>query len=118
MPRILVVDDEPAIVEGLEAFLSRIGYRVRTAYDAPTALQAVRAERPDVVLLDLRMPGGSGLEVLRCIREIDQGLKVILLTGFLDEETRQLALDLGAPLCLSKPMDLRLLERSLEEATR
>ena len=118
MLRVLVVDDEPAIVEGLEAFLTRIGYAVRTACDGTTALQAVQAERPDVVLLDLRMPGTSGLEVLRCIREIDQDLKVILLSGFLDEETRQLALDLGAPLCLPKPMDLRLLERSLAEATR
>ncbi len=118
MLRILIVDDERSIVEGLQAFLTRQGYRVRTAFDGATALQAVRAERPDVVLLDLRMPGTGGLEVLRCIREIDQGLPVILLSAFLDEETRQLALDLGAPVCLPKPMDLRLVQRSLQAVPR
>ncbi len=113
MPKVLVVDDEPAIVEVLQTFLTRNGHTVRTAFDGPTALQSVQADRPDVVLLDLRMPGMSGLEVLRCIREIDQELKVIILSGILDEETRQQVLDLGAHACLPKPVDPRVLERFL-----
>ncbi len=118
MLKVLVVDDESSIVEILQMFLIRSGYAVRTAFDGPTALQLVRAERPDIVFLDLRMPGMSGLEVLRCIREQDQKLNVIILSGYLDEETRQLALDLGAQDCLTKPMDLRALEQCLSKVTR
>ena len=117
MPKVLVVDDEPAIVEVLQTFLSRNGHTVRTAFDGPAALRSVRADRPDVVLLDLRMPGMGGLEVLRCIREIDHELKVIILSGILDEETRQQVLDLGAHACFPKPIDLRVLERFLMGAT-
>jgi DNA-binding response OmpR family regulator len=117
MPKVLVVDDEPAILEVLQTFLIRNGHTVRTVCDGPAAIQSVRADRPDVVLLDLRMPGMSGLEVLRCIREIDHELRVLILSGVLDEETRQQVLDLGAHACLPKPVDPRVLERFLTGAT-
>ncbi len=115
MLRILVVDDEPAIVEVLQTFLVRSGHAVRTAQDGTTALRLVQEERPDLIFLDLRMPGMSGLEVLRCIREKDQDLRVIILSGYLDEETRQMVHDLGARECLTKPMDLRIVEQCLSK---
>ncbi len=117
MASVLVVDDEPSVVEVLQTYLTRSGHTVRTALDGTAALQSVRQERPDAVLLDLRMPGMSGLEVLRCIRETDQELPVIMLSGMLDEETRRQVYELGAHACLLKPVDPQVLERCLVEVT-
>ncbi len=113
MNKVLVVDDEPSIVEVLRFFLTRKGCSVQTASDGSAALRAVRAERPDMIFLDLRMPGMSGLEVLRCIREIDQAIVIVVLSGLVDEEMRKLLLDMGAHSCLAKPVDLPSVERTL-----
>ena len=69
--RILVVDDDRQIVRLLRAYLEKDGYRVLTAEDGTRALQLVRAERPDLVLLDLMMPGRDGWEVTRIMRAIE-----------------------------------------------
>ncbi len=113
MPRVLVVDDEPQVVELLQEFLAAKGYQVLTASDGEEALRKVKEERPHVVLLDVRMPKMNGLEVLRRMREIDHEVGVIMVTGVMEEETGRQALQLGAFDYITKPLDLKYLERSL-----
>lgn len=113
MPRVLVVDDEPQVVELLQEFLAAKGYQVLTASDGEEALQKVKEERPHVVLLDMRMPKMNGLEVLKRVREIDHEVGVIMVTGVMEEETGRQALQLGAFDYITKPLDLKYLERSL-----
>jgi DNA-binding response OmpR family regulator len=117
MPRVLVVDDELEFRSILREFLTLKGYEVLTAAEGPEALQVVKEERPHVVLLDICMPNMNGLEVLRRIREIDQEVRVIMVTGVREAETGRAALKLGACDLLAKPVDLRYLERCLWHLT-
>ncbi len=113
MPRVLVVDDEPYAVELLQECLTAKGYEVLTASDGEEALQKVKEERPHVILLDVRMPRMSGLEVLRRVREIDHEVGVIMVTAVNEEETGNQALQMGAFDYITKPLDFQYLERSL-----
>ena len=99
---VLVVDDEPAMVGAVSALLGRAGHRVVTAYDGNTALRRFSEERPDLVLLDLAMPGLDGVEVCRSIRRISQ-TPIIVLTGEADERAKVEALDTGADDYVVKP---------------
>ncbi len=113
MPRVLVVDDEPDFVELLREFLTAKGYDVSSAQNGEEALRKVKEERPHLILLDVRMPKMNGLEVLRQVREIDHEVGVIMVTAVSDEETGRQALKLGAFDYITKPLDLKYLERSL-----
>lgn len=113
MPRVLVVDDEPDVLELLSEFLAGKGYEVSTALSGPEGLQKLKAERPHAILLDIRMPGMSGMEVLRRIRMTDREVGIIMITAVSEEETGRDALKLGAFDYLVKPLDLAYLERSL-----
>jgi DNA-binding response OmpR family regulator len=113
MARVLVVDDEPDAVELLTEFLTGKGYDVVTASNGEEALQRVKEDRPHLILLDVRMPGMSGLEVLRRVREIDQEVGVIMVTAVNEEETGRTALALGAFDYIVKPLDFAYLEKSL-----
>ncbi len=99
---ILVVDDEPAMVGAVSALVGRAGHRVVTAYDGNAALRRFSEERPDLVLLDLAMPGLDGVEVCRAIRRISQ-TPIIVLTGESDERAKVEALDTGADDYVVKP---------------
>jgi DNA-binding response OmpR family regulator len=99
---ILVVDDEPAMVGAVSALVGRAGHRVVTAYDGNTALRRFSEERPDLVLLDLAMPGLDGVEVCRTIRRTSQ-TPIIVLTGESDERAKVEALDTGADDYVVKP---------------
>ena len=99
---ILVVDDEPAMVGAVSALVGRAGHRVVTAYDGNAALKRFNEERPDLVLLDLAMPGLDGVEVCRAIRRIAQ-TPIIVLTGEADERAKVEALDTGADDYVVKP---------------
>jgi len=103
--RILVVDDEPDITALVAYHLARNGYRVSTAANGQDALRAAREERPDIVVLDLMLPGISGYEVLRELRRRqDTGdVGVILLTARREEADRIKGLSLGADDYLTKP---------------
>lgn len=103
--RILVVDDEPDITALVAYHLARNGYRVSTAANGQDALRAAREERPDIVVLDLMLPGVSGYEVLRELRRRqDTGdVGVILLTARREETDRIKGLSLGADDYLTKP---------------
>jgi two-component system response regulator ResD len=101
---VLVVDDEPTIGEVVSRYLERAGYATRVALDGPGALAAVASERPDLVVLDLMLPGLDGLEVMRRIRENDRSrVAVILLTAKGEESDRVVGLRLGADDYVVKP---------------
>jgi two-component system KDP operon response regulator KdpE len=100
--RILVVDDEPAMVGAVSALVGSAGHQVVTAYDGDTALRRLSEERPDLVLLDLAMPGRDGVEVVRLARETSD-VPIIILTGETDELAKVEALDAGADDYVTKP---------------
>ncbi|HOX46935.1 MAG TPA: response regulator [Myxococcota bacterium] len=107
--RILVVDDDPQVCSMMRQVLAREGFGVLVAADGPSALEVVARERPDLVLLDLVMPGMDGMEVLRTLktRESSDFLPIILLTGQGDMDTRLRGLKLGADDYLTKPASPR-----------
>ncbi len=104
--RILVVDDEPQVVEVLKMYLSREGFRVGIAADGESALQAFAAQSPDLVLLDLMLPKLSGMEVFKRLRA-ERAVPVIMLTARGDELDRVLGLELGADDYIVKPFSPR-----------
>jgi len=104
--KILVVDDEKAICEILEEFLSLFGHSVTSANSGADAIEVVHRARPDVVFLDIRMPGMSGLDVLKEIKALDSSIRVIMISAFGDEETESMARELGADGYIQKPVDL------------
>ena len=106
--KILVVDDNDAFCEVLRDFLASKGFGVAEAYSGEEALAAFRRDRPDVVLLDMRMPGMDGMETLRCLKALDPDVAVTMLTGVFDEEVVSQAEAEGCQY-LTKPIDLSTL---------
>jgi DNA-binding response OmpR family regulator len=101
---VLVVDDEPTIGEVVSAYLRRAGYETRVACDGHAALAAVAARSPDLIVLDLMLPGVDGLEVMRRVRERpDRTSAIILLTAKGEEADRVTGLRLGADDYVVKP---------------
>jgi DNA-binding response OmpR family regulator len=107
MPRILVVDDEPEIVRGLEDNLRFEGYQTSSATDGETALALAAREAPDLIILDLMMPQMSGWDVCRSLRARGIEVPVIMLTARGGEADRVQGLELGADDYISKPFSLR-----------
>jgi DNA-binding response OmpR family regulator len=103
---VLVVDDEQRIVELARDYLEHAGFAVITATDGPSALTAVRVRKPDVLVLDLGLPGMDGLDVARSIRR-DSMLPIIMLTARDDELDRVLGLEIGADDYVTKPFSPR-----------
>ena len=102
---ILVVDDEKDIRDGSQRILSRIGFQVLTASRGDEALDILEREKPSIVFLDLKMPGMDGMEVLERIREIDETILVIIITGFATVETATKAMKQGAYDFIPKPFE-------------
>ncbi|MBV9796876.1 MAG: response regulator transcription factor [Solirubrobacterales bacterium] len=101
---ILVVDDEPTIAEVVARYLERAGYRTRVASDGVQAIEAAASSRPDLVVLDLMLPGVDGLEVMRRLRDHNrERIAVILLTAKGEEADRIIGLRLGADDYVVKP---------------
>lgn len=107
--KVLIVDDEPNIVVSLEFLLKQAGYETAVARDGQAALDAATAFAPDLVLLDVMLPGIDGYEVLGAMRSRPEnnGMKVILLTARGREVDRLKGLDLGADLYFTKPFSTR-----------
>jgi two-component system alkaline phosphatase synthesis response regulator PhoP len=118
-PTILVVDDEPAIRVLVRATLEPAGYRVVDAADGESALRAARTQRPHLVLLDVVLPGMSGLEVCRRLRaeRATADAQILLLTGLEPADRNQAAL-LGAYGCIEKPFSPAGLLAHVAEALR
>ena len=106
MKTVLVVDDEPRIVELARDYLEHAGFGVIVATDGPSALTAVRVRKPDVLVLDLGLPGMDGLDVARTIRR-DSTMPIIMLTARDDELDRILGLEIGADDYVTKPFSPR-----------
>jgi two-component system, OmpR family, alkaline phosphatase synthesis response regulator PhoP len=105
--RILVVDDDREIVRLVRTYLERSHYEVLTAYDGETALHMLRHERPDLMLLDLMLPGRNGLDVTRIVRN-DAGLAampIIMLTARVEDYDKIIGLELGADDYVPKPFN-------------
>ena len=106
---ILVVDDEKDIVELVAYNLEREGYQIAKAYDGHQALRYIRENPPDLVILDLMLPGISGLEICRLIRKKPEteGLPIIMLTAKSDSVDKIMGLEIGADDYLTKPFNVR-----------
>src|SRR5436853_3206388 len=113
LPQILVIDDEMGPRESLRMLL-KPNYQVYTAENVETGLRILREKTPDVVISDIRMPGTSGIDGLRKIREIDPHVAVIMLTGFGALDTAKEALRLGANDYISKPFDAHEMQQVID----
>ncbi|MGD2147310.1 MAG: response regulator transcription factor [Anaerolineae bacterium] len=104
--KVLVVEDEPTLVETLEYNLSRQDYEVLTAMDGREALEVARAERPDVIVLDLMLPGIDGIEVCRILRQ-EMNVPILMLTARDEEVDKIVGLEVGADDYITKPFSMR-----------
>jgi len=116
MTTVLVVDDEESIRHLMRMTLELDGYRVLTAEDGPTALEMFEKEEPEVVLLDVRMPGMDGIEVLRRIKAVNSDTEVIIITGHGDLDMAVACLRKEASNFLTKPVDDEILSLSLKRS--
>lgn len=116
--RILLVEDDSSLAAGLQAALSREGFAVNHVDSGRQALAAVRAEVPDMVVLDLGLPDIDGLQVLANLRETNRGLPVLLLTARDGAEDKVKGLDRGADDYLAKPFDMKELAARLRVIER
>ena len=114
---ILVVDDEQRIVELARDYLEHAGFRVVTANDGRTALEMTRRDRPDLVVLDLGLPGLDGLDVTRELRK-DGSIPIVMVTARDDELDKLLGLELGADDYLTKPFSPRELVARVKAVLR
>ena len=104
--KVLIVDDEPRIVTGVQRYFEQAGFDVLSAYDGPTGLEMALAEDPDLVILDLMLPGMDGLDVCREIRRGSE-VPIIMLTARVEEADTLNGLELGADDYITKPFSPR-----------
>ena len=117
MPKILVIDDEPSIVNLVTAYLKPEGYEIYTAIDGPSGLKAARAFKPDLIILDVMLPGMDGFEVLSRLRR-ESEVYVILLTAKTEETDKVVGLSVGADDYVTKPFSPRELMARVKAALR
>lgn len=118
MPSIAIVDDEEAIRKALGRLLRASGLEAESYASGQEFLDAAAERRPDCVVLDLHMPGMSGLQVLRRLKAAGQLLSVVVITAHDEPETREQCLDAGACAYLRKPLEDRLLLNAISAAMR
>ncbi len=115
--KILIVDDEPSIVKLVSAYLKPEGYEVFTAQDGPSGLKAARAFKPDLIILDVMLPGMDGLELLSRLRR-ESDVYVIMLTAKTEETDKIVGLGVGADDYVTKPFSPRELTARVKAALR
>jgi two-component system alkaline phosphatase synthesis response regulator PhoP len=115
---ILIVEDDPSIRLGLQRNLTFEGFRVVTAATGQEGLEAAYRERPDLVLLDVMLPGPSGFEICRALRKHDPALPILIVSARAQEMDRVAGLDLGADDYISKPFSVRELLARVRTALR
>src|SRR3990172_4513867 len=113
--KILVIDDEPSILTLVSAYLKPEGYEVFTASDGPSGLKAARAFKPDLIILDVMLPGMDGMELLSRLRR-ESDVYVILLTARTEETDKIVGLSVGADDYVSKPFSPRELVARVKAA--
>ena len=115
-PKILLVDDEKEFVLTLSERLETRNLGSAVAYDGEEALSILETDAPDVMVLDLKMPGIDGLEVLRRVKQEKPGTEVIILTGHGSEQEQRRATELGAFAYLEKPVNIDVLAKTMKQA--
>jgi CheY-like chemotaxis protein len=114
--KVLLVDDEREFVQTLSERLLMRDMGSAVAYDGESALQLVNEDEPEVMILDLKMPGIDGIEVLRRVKTTRPEIEVIILTGHGSEDDRKVCMELGAFAYLHKPVDIAVLTETLQSA--
>jgi two-component system response regulator VicR len=117
MDRILIVDDEPILLKGLKFSLSQEGYKVETALDAEEAMEHLEDDKFDLMVLDVMLPGMSGIEFCKKIRETSN-MPIIMLTARGDDESKRLGLEAGADDYMSKPFNILELKARIKAVLR
>lgn len=122
MIKLLLVDDEKGITESLQSFFKARGFNAIVANSGEEALGIIKKDKPNIVFLDIRMRGMSGLEVLEKIKKIDKNIKVIMLTIHEEKEIIDKAKELGADEYITKPFRVDYLEevviKKIQELTK
>ncbi len=113
MSKILIVDDEVWACDAVKKFMEEKGHNVITSFCGEDALEKVKNEIPDIILLDIRMPGIDGMEVLRRVRQFDEKVGIIMVTAVKDEGEAKAAIEKGADDYVTKPIDLNYLETTV-----
>jgi two-component system alkaline phosphatase synthesis response regulator PhoP len=116
-PRILVIDDEPSILNLITAYLKQENYEVYTAKDGVSGLQAARVHKPDLIVLDIMLPGMDGIELLTLLRR-ESDVYVIMLTAKTEETDKIVGLSVGADDYVTKPFSPRELVARIKAALR
>jgi len=104
-PSLLIVDDDIVFCEVLSEALENRGYSVRVAHDTDQGVMLAKQESPEFAVVDLRMPGASGLELVQVLTSLDENTRIVVLTGYASVATAVEAIKLGAKHYLSKPAD-------------
>ncbi len=115
--KILIIDDESSIHNVLSAYLKEEGYEFRSAYDGPTGLASARSFKPDIIVLDVMLPGMDGIELLANLRR-ESSVYVIMLTARSEETDKIVGLSVGADDYLTKPFSPRELVARIKAALR
>ncbi len=116
--KVLLVDDEREFVQTLSERLMMRDMGLAVAYDGESALNLIKEDEPEVIIVDLKMPGVDGFDVLRKVKETRPEIEVIILTGHGHEEDRKLCMDLGAFAYLQKPLDINVLSETIQKANK
>ena len=114
--KVLLVDDEREFVQTLSERLLMRDMGSAVAYDGESALELIKEDEPEVMILDLRMPGIDGIEVLRKVKETQPEIEIIILTGHGSEADKETCMNLGAFAYLHKPVDIDLLSETIKQA--
>ncbi|WP_026695974.1 response regulator [Peribacillus kribbensis] len=113
--RVLIVDDQFGIRILLNEVLQREGYETFQAANGPQALDIVKKHPPDLVLLDMKIPGMDGIEILKRMKQIDKDIKIIIMTAYGELDMIQEARDLGALTHFAKPFDIDDIRKAVRE---
>jgi len=114
MKKILIVDDEAGIVQEIKEFLVEEGYEVHTADTGKEGIRLVETVKPDVLMIDAKLPDVSGVEVLRVCKEVSPKTKTIMVTGYVDQNLMDEAESVGRDAFLQKPFDLLKVTEEIE----
>ena len=115
-PTVLVVDDEKDVCELFERILKNEGYKILTANTGKEGLDLVDRKKPDLVVLDLRLPDMNGIEILRSIKKTNEKIQVIIMTGYGTMKTARTAMRLGAYDYVPKPFDIAYVRALIKDA--
>ncbi len=115
MRKLLVVDDEKDICDFVKSFFQERGYDVQTSSSGEDALEIIKKDRPDLILLDIKMNGMDGIAALKHIKDIDRSIKVVMVTALEDQDKMNEACKLGACEYITKPLVLDHLEEAVEK---